>query len=331
MNLAVRATRALLALGFVTALLVGFSPAAPAEASTPRNLELDVLALVNVERAQAGLGALTERTDIRTVARNHSTTMANQSRLHHNPDFGTQITGWQRVSENVGTGPSVASIHRALMNSDGHRRNIMDDRVTEMGIGVVVRDGRVWVTQNFRRPSGTVTTSRPSSRTYGDVISGSTHATAIDRVGSRGIADDCGLARYCPSSPVTRGEFATMLVRTLNLPRPSSTTSRFRDVSGEQGRDVEALAAAGLTTGCDTNRFCPNDRLTRAQQASFFARALGLSPVTSPFSDVGRTHGGAVGALARAGIVNGCSPGRYCPNDLVTRAQTASMIDRNLR
>lgn len=323
--------RVVSAILLVAALVAALLPATPSLASTSTlEYERDFTALVNIERAQQGLGALTVRSDIVRVARAHSRTMAAEWRLHHNPDFSREISGWTRVSENVGYGPSVSSIHRALMNSEGHRRNILDPKVTEVGVGVVVADGRVWVTQNFRRPTGTVTANAPSSRVFGDVTSAGTHTASIERIASFGIADPCGLARFCPSDDVTRGEFAGMLVRALDLPRPASTASRFTDVWGDEARDVEALAAAGLTNGCGSSRFCPDVELSREQLASFFARALELPARPSPFPDVSRVHAGAVGALAAHGIVNGCTTTRFCASTNISRAQTASMISRNL-
>ena len=312
------------------AILVSLLAAAPAQAATSAEAgaEQDFHALVNVERAKRGLGALTMRGDIVRVARDHSARMAREWELYHNPGYAKQITGWQRVSENVGYGPSVARIHQALMESDGHRRNILDERVTEVGIGVVVKDGRVWVTQNFRRPRTTVTTSAPSTPDYGDVSSTSVHAGAIQTVATRGITDPCGSARFCPESSVTRAEFATMLARTLELPKV--TTQSFADVSGAHAPQIEALASAGLTSGCDGERFCPEKRLTREQMATFFARALELQPRPSPFTDMASTHDGSVGALHRDGIVSGCTASRFCPTEPVTRAQTASMIVNHL-
>lgn len=309
-------------------VLVAQAPAAEAATST-RELEQDFLALVNVERAKHGLGALVERPDLRTVARDHSASMASQWRLHHNPSFSTEITGWQRLSENVGYGPSVESIHRALMNSAGHRSNILDDSVSEVGVGVEVKDSRLWITQNFRRPVGTVVLSAPSTVHFGDVSGSSVHATGIQHVFQAGIVGACGISRFCPAAPVTRGEFAAMLVHALEIDQPSAPAGRFADVSGATALAVEALAAAGLTEGCEQDRFCPELRLTREQLATFYAKALHLEPVPSPFSDTGTTHGGSVGALAAAGITNGCDVDRFCPADGVTRAQTASLFFRH--
>ncbi len=321
------ARTALAALLVVLALV----PAQPAAASSPTTAEFerDFVALVNVERAKQSLGALQVKGDIVTVARRHSAKMASDNRLHHNPNFSKEITGWQRVAENVGVGPSVDALHRALMASEGHRRNIMDSTVTEIGVGVVISGGRVWVTQNFRRPRSGVTVSPPTLTTFGDVSSRNAHASSIDTVSNRGITDPCGNARYCPDGRVTRGEFSLMLVAALDLPL-ATNASRFADVKGQQAAAAETLAANGLTTGCSATTFCPDAQLTREQMATFFARALHLAPASSPFRDVTTTHAGSVGALYREGIVTGCTATTFCPRQRVTRAQTASMIARNL-
>ena len=323
-------SRPLLAVLSVLLVMAVLVPVAPAEASSSeeRELERDVVALVNVERAKQGLGALAIKRDITRVARSHSDRMASQDNLHHNPDFSTEITGWTRVSENVGVGPSVQRIHAALMDSTGHRRNILDDKVTEIGVGVTLRNGRVWITQNFRRPSSGATANDPSTVEFGDVASTSVHAGSIETVVKQGVAEACGTSRYCPTAPVTRAAFAGMLVRALDLPAASG--SSFDDVSSHQRSDVEALYAAGLTKGCGGDRFCPDERLSREQMATFLARALELEPANSrPFSDVGTTHGPQIAALYEAGITNGCTTTTFCPSRDVTRAQTASMLARH--
>jgi hypothetical protein len=39
---------------------------------------------------------------------------------------------------------------------------------------------------------------------------------------------------------------------------------------------IEALAASGITGGCGSGNFCPNQNVTRGEMAAFLARALGL-------------------------------------------------------
>jgi hypothetical protein len=59
-------------------------------------------------------------------------------------------------------------------------------------------------------------------------------------------------------------------------PPPASPT--FGDVQpGDFGyQQIEALVASGITGGCGSGNYCPNDTVTRAQMAIFLARALGL-------------------------------------------------------
>ena len=83
--------------------------------------------------------------------------------------------------------------------------------------------------------------------------------------------------RFCPDRSITRGEIAALLARALNLP-PSSTDVFTDDDSSIFEADIQALAAAGITAGCNppsNDRFCPDRDLTRAQLAAFLERAIG--------------------------------------------------------
>ncbi len=91
-----------------------------------------------------------------------------------------------------------------------------------------------------------------------------------------GITSGCGPSLFCPEDTVTRGQMAAFITRALHLPRPN-TTDAFTDDDGSIfERDIEALAASGITTGCSDTQFCPEDPVTRAQMASFLVRALHL-------------------------------------------------------
>ena len=93
--------------------------------------------------------------------------------------------------------------------------------------------------------------------------------------------------------------------------------------------NIEAIAADGITAGCDTYRYCPHRPVTRAQMASFLARALHLPiPIGNRFTDVSGSHSGAINAIAEAGITVGCSDDgpRYCPTQPVSREQMASLL-----
>ena len=101
---------------------------------------------------------------------------------------------------------------------------------------------------------------------------------------------------------------------------------------------VAAVAREGVTLGCDTEpfRFCGEDHTTRAQMASFLARAFDLRVGRrGVFTDVdpGSVHARHIAAVERADITNGCAtePLRYCPDDPVSRQQGAVMLYRTLQ
>ena len=108
------------------------------------------------------------------------------------------------------------------------------------------------------------------------------------------------------------------------------------DYSAHQGA-IEAIAAAGITKGCNpptNNLFCPDDPVTRGQMAAFLVRALDLPTTTdAPFTDSAGVFSDSINRLAAAGITKGCNPptnDRYCPDNAVTREQMATFLTRGL-
>jgi hypothetical protein len=101
---------------------------------------------------------------------------------------------------------------------------------------------------------------------------------------------------------------------------------------------IRAIFDAGITKGCNppaNDRFCPEDVVTRAQMATVLVRALGLSPSGSNafVDDDGHWAESSINAVAQSGITKGCNPpanDRFCPEDVVTRAQMATFLVRAL-
>jgi hypothetical protein len=108
----------------------------------------------------------------------------------------------------------------------------------------------------------------------------SVHVRAIEALADAGITRGCNPPvndLFCPADSVTREQMATFLVRALGLPAGAAS---FTDIgSSVHAANIEALAAAGITKGCnppDNTLFCPTDPVTRAQMATFLARAIPL-------------------------------------------------------
>lgn len=107
-------------------------------------------ALINEERAgsarQLGMVGRLVR-----IARRHSGRMASSGGIYHNPRLAQDANRirWSILGENVGVGSSIESLHQAFMASPPHRENVMRTRFRKIGVGVVERDGRLWVTVVF--------------------------------------------------------------------------------------------------------------------------------------------------------------------------------------
>ena len=108
------------------------------------------------------------------------------------------------------------------------------------------------------------------------------------------------------------------------------------DLSVHEG-SVEAIAAAGITKGCNppsNTKFCPASPVTRAQMAAFLGRSLDLPPAPpSGFVDTaGLVFEQDIDRIAAAGITKGCNPpanDRYCPEAPVSRGQMAAFLARS--
>jgi len=128
------------------------------------SMESQFIAKLNAAREANGQRPYSVASDLTSVARSHSRAMASSGQLYHNPNLTTDIQNWQAVGENVGEGPTVSDIHTAFMNSPEHRDNILDHDFTQVGVGVSVDgNGMVWVTEDFREPMGSSSTSTSTS------------------------------------------------------------------------------------------------------------------------------------------------------------------------
>ena len=113
----------------------------------------------------------------------------------------------------------------------------------------------------------------PSPRDYFTDDETSMFEARINSLAHAGITSGCGGTRFCPDGPVTRAQMASFLVRAFSL--PSTTRDYFTDDQGNgHERQINALAASGITGGCGPSRFCPSGTVTRGQMAAFLYRAL---------------------------------------------------------
>ena len=134
----------------------------PYTVTTPRarpDLEGRMLELVNRDRVAAGLKPLVADPELTQVARRHSADMFARGYFAHNTPEG--IDPFERMhgagirfdtaGENLALAPTVEVAHTGLMNSPGHRANILRPEFGRVGIGIL--DGGIrglMVSQEFR-------------------------------------------------------------------------------------------------------------------------------------------------------------------------------------
>jgi uncharacterized protein YkwD len=161
------APRSLGAFGFTMALsLFGVSglvtKCAPPSVSAPIDISTECNNLVNVQRSAAGLAPLTIVGFLNSAAEQHSTDQAKRRKMTHTgsngSNAGQRMTAngyrWSTWGENVAAGqPDCTSVIGAWMNSEGHRANILNPAMTDIGIGAVAAtDGTIYWTMELAAP-----------------------------------------------------------------------------------------------------------------------------------------------------------------------------------
>lgn len=125
--------------------------------------ETEVVNLVNQERVNAGCPELATNTMLVQSARRHSTDMAKNGFLEHTGSDGSLLEdrvnaagyAWSSLAENIADGYATpAAVVKGWMESDkGHRENILDCSLRDIGVGyVVAKDGTPYWAQDFGTP-----------------------------------------------------------------------------------------------------------------------------------------------------------------------------------
>lgn len=110
---------------------------------------------------------------------------------------------------------------------------------------------------------------------FPDVSTSSVHAGSIKALTQRGWIAGYSNGRFGPSDTLTRGQLATVLARSLELPMPRPATDPYPDVS-RHSTHAPALAAlrdVGIQGNCGSGNFCATDPALRDSTASFIQMA----------------------------------------------------------
>ena len=172
-------------------------------------------------------------------------------------------------------------------------------------------------------------------------IEGHWAQTEILDMARRGIVFGVTTTSFEPERSITRAEFATLAVKTLNL--VSSASAGFSDVTTDAWYYpyINAATNAGLIAGYD-GLFHPDDLITREEMAVVIAKAYAYQDeiVTGTtgqgieqFADQDQISAWAapyVDTVTVAGLLSGMGNGLFAPQQNATRAQAVSLLSRLL-
>lgn len=141
-------------------------------------MSLDLFDRINRERAARGIPALEWDMSVAASSAGWSREMARSGYRHDNFDWARARSGYRRASENIhsprngneqrcfgeAAPPSTACGHLDWMKSEGHRRGLLDPRVTRAGIGVFCTSSGWFGTQRFLLLQGDLTPAQAEQR-----------------------------------------------------------------------------------------------------------------------------------------------------------------------
>lgn len=145
-----RSRRMLVVVLLLTGVFAMSVVGSPTASATSANEE-KMASYINAARADYGRAGLRLSQSLSDIAHAHSYKMAQAGSIFHtkNLSYALRNYSWTVAGENVGMGPTVYRIHRALMNSSAHKANILYRGFKRVGVGVVYKNGMYFVTEIF--------------------------------------------------------------------------------------------------------------------------------------------------------------------------------------
>lgn len=197
----------------------------------------------------------------------------------------------------------------------------------------VAPPGAVDITKNACPPS------RVPNAGFTDTQS-NTFKLEIDCIGDYGITRGKTDTTFQPGGVVLRQQMTEFLFNALvysGAEPVNYASAGFTDLgqlSELQQKHVNALANAGVVKGTTATTFDGATGVTRAQMASFVARAQKL--IDAGFAagadyyddDSNSVHQADINAITKAGLAQGVGGGRYDPHGMTTRAQMSGFMAR---
>ena len=180
---------------------------------------------------------------------------------------------------------------------------------------------------------------------FSDVPANGALADEVAKAADYGLMNGYSATTFGYSDPMTRAQFAAVLVRMMGWDTVTPQTPSYSDVPASLGW-YSAIETAAAHDVADTGgSFRPGDAVTRGEMAEMLVRALGLksaaerlAPTASdqyarihggtPFTDLPGDKVGYITIAYTIDMTNGTSATTFSPNNTATRGQAAAMLVR---
>ena len=180
---------------------------------------------------------------------------------------------------------------------------------------------------------------------FSDVPANGALADEVAKAADYGLMNGYNATTFGYSDPMTRAQFAAVLVRMMGWDTVTPQTPSYSDVPASLGWYGAIETAAAHDVADTGGSFRPGDAVTRGEMAEMLVRALGLksaaerlAPTASdqyarihggtPFTDLPGDKVGYITIAYTIGMTNGTSATTFSPNNTATRGQAAAMLVR---
>lgn len=180
---------------------------------------------------------------------------------------------------------------------------------------------------------------------FADVPASGALADEVAKAVDYGLMGGYNATTFGYGDPMTRAQFAAVLVRMMGWETATPQTPSYSDVPASMGWYGAIETAAAHDVADTGGGFRPGDAITRGEMAEMLVRALGLkgaaerlAPTASdhyarihggtPFIDLPGDRVGYITIAYRIGMTNGTSDTTFSPDNTATRAQAAAMLVR---
>jgi uncharacterized protein YkwD len=231
---------------FLAAFFLFFASSSSAQLQR-NDSERQLFEALNRERTAQGLAELQWDNALFKAARQHALRMVNLNMLEHQlpsePKLEERLAEagarFGAIAENIAIGSNPQTIHAGWMDSPGHRKNILDPRLTSVGIAAVRGTGGLFAVQDFSQSVAILSLEQQEQKV----------ASLLSRMGVRAAEASEGARKTCEKEAGLAGTGARSMIRfeTPDLGKfPEEVERKIRNRASNKAA-VGACRASGAT------------------------------------------------------------------------------------